>query len=52
MKHGSFRKAGEALNIDHSYLSYLLHGIKDNPSDDVLKKLGLRRRVIYERIEK
>lgn len=40
-KYGSYRKAGEALKIDHAYLSRLANGEKKNPSDKVLKKLGL-----------
>lgn len=48
--YGSLRAMGRALKIDHSYLHRLQHGQKTEPSDTVLKKLGLRRivKVTYE----
>lgn len=46
-KHGSMRGVARAVKIDHGYLSRLKDGKKLNPSDDVLKKLGLRRVVQF-----
>jgi transcriptional regulator with XRE-family HTH domain len=40
-QHGGVRKAARALEVDPGYLSELLNGNKDNPSDDTLDKLGL-----------
>jgi len=50
-KHGSLRKAARALKIDPAYLSNLRHGHRENPSDGVLRKLGLRREVTLRRID-
>lgn len=49
LRHGSLRAVGRVLKIDHAYLSRLYHGEKKAPSAAVLKKLGLRRVVAYER---
>jgi len=49
-RHGGVRLAARALQIDHAYLARLLSGEKDNPSDSVLRKLGLRKVVHYEPI--
>lgn len=49
-RHGGVRLAARALRIDHAYLYRLKSGEKDNPTDDVLRKLGLRRVVSYEPI--
>lgn len=46
-KHGSMRAVAKVLGIDHGYLSRLQAGKKLNPSDVVLKKLGLRRVVQF-----
>lgn len=46
---GGVRAAAKALGIDFGYLSRLANGTKTNPSDEVLRKLGLRRVVTYER---
>ena len=42
-KHGGFRPAARALRIDPAYLLRLRSGKKVNPSDAVLRKLGLRK---------
>ena len=42
IKYGSFRAAAKALKIDHAYLYKLKNGTKRNPSDKILKKLGLK----------
>ena len=44
---GSLREAASVLEIDAGYLSRLRSGEKSEPSDDVLKKLGLRRKLSY-----
>lgn len=44
----SYRRLEGVLGIDGAYLYRLHMGEKINPSDDVLKKLGLRRVVTYE----
>lgn len=49
-EHGSMRLAAEAIGLDHAYLYRLCAGTKENPSDETLGKLGLRKVVIYERI--
>lgn len=51
-QHGSLRAAARVLQIDHGYLSRLQDGEKTEPSDDVLRKLGLRRVVTYVRRSK
>lgn len=48
--HGSIRAAARVLMVDHTYLYRLSTGEKDNPDDDLLRKLKLRRVVAYERI--
>lgn len=46
-QHGSLRAAARVLDIDHAYLSRLQDGLKLEPSDAVLRKLGLKRVVFY-----
>lgn len=46
-EHGSMRAAATALGIDAGYLSRLASGEKNEPSDDVLSRLGLCRSVSY-----
>jgi len=46
-KHGSLRTVARVLDIDHGYLSRLRSGDKDEPSDEVLRKLGLVKHVEY-----
>ena len=50
-QHGSLRAAARVLQIDHAYLWRLQQGEKNDPSEDVLRKLELRRivRVTYVR---
>jgi hypothetical protein len=43
VEHGSTRKAADAIGVDHAYLHRLANGECDNPSDEVLAKLGLRK---------
>ncbi len=47
---GSLRAYAESVGIDVGYLSRLASGEKDNPSDEVLEKLGLRKTVVYTTI--
>lgn len=47
-KYGSRRKLGNAIGVDHAYLKRLEDGEKENPSDEVLDKLGLRKQVFYK----
>ena len=46
-QHGSLRAAARALEIDHGYLSRLQDGGKTDPSDAVLRKLGLKKIVLF-----
>lgn len=46
-KHGSIRAAARVLQVDHAYLSRLIDGTKANPSEQLLRKVGLRRLVSY-----
>jgi hypothetical protein len=48
-KHGGLRIAARAIGINYTYLSRLGKGQKTEPTDTVLKKLGLKRAVIYWR---
>lgn len=48
LEHGGFRATARALDIDTGYLTRLKAGTKTNPSDAMLKKLGLRKVVTYE----
>jgi hypothetical protein len=47
-RHGSIRNAARVLEVDWTYLYRLSRGEKDNPGDDLLRKLKLRRVVTYE----
>ncbi len=42
-RHGSLRAAARVLNVSAGYLSRLRDGLKTNPSDQLLKKLGIKR---------
>lgn len=46
-QHGSLRAVSRVLKIDNAYLYRLKTGEKLNPSDAVLRKLGLRRMVQF-----
>jgi hypothetical protein len=46
-QHGSLRAAARVLQVDAGYLSRLQDGSKTEPSDDVLRKLNLRKVVNY-----
>jgi hypothetical protein len=49
-QHGSLRAAARVLEVDPGYLSRLRSGEKDSPEDWLLRRMGLRRVVTYERI--
>lgn len=49
-QHGGLRKAARALEINFAYLWRLHRGEKRNPTPKVLRKLKLKRTVIYEEI--
>lgn len=46
--HGSVRAAAAEIEVDYTYLYRLSKGERKEPSEDVLKKLCLRRVVSYE----
>lgn len=48
-KHGSLRAAAAVLEVDVAYLSRLASGEKDNPQAWLLRRMGLRQVVTYER---
>lgn len=48
-QHGSLRKAGRVVKLTGQYLYRLQAGEKTNPSETVLRKLGLRRVITYVR---
>lgn len=48
MNHGSRRAYAAAIGVDHAYLKRLEDGEKENPSDEVLDKMGLRKQVYYK----
>ena len=50
-QHGSLRAAAKVLGCDAGYLSRLRSGEKENPSAILLKRIGLRRVIAYERIK-
>lgn len=46
--HGSVRAAAAEIEVDYTYLYRLSRGERKDPSDEVLRKLRLRRIVSYE----
>jgi hypothetical protein len=50
-QHQGLRKAALASGIKAPYLSRLRNGIKTNPGPEILRKLGVKRRVSYGRID-
>jgi len=51
LRHGGVQAAARVLQVDAGYISRLRSGKKDNPSPEIMRKLGLRRRVVFEWIE-
>ncbi len=48
-RHGSLRAVARVLAVDAGYLSRLHSGEKAAPSGKLLRRMGLRQRVVYER---
>lgn len=44
-QHESQAEAARKFGVGKAYLSRLLSGIKENPSDDVLAKMGISREI-------
>ena len=42
-RYESQAEAARQFDITKAYLSRLLSGIKDNPSDEILEKMGIRK---------
>jgi hypothetical protein len=49
-KHGGVRAAARATGINYAYLSRLGNGARSNPTDSVLRKLGLERIVTLRKL--
>ncbi len=49
-QHGGLVKAARAIDISPGYLSRLGYGSHFNPGASVLRKLGLRKVIRFERI--
>lgn len=47
--YGSYRSAADAIDLNYAYLWRLRKGEKTDPSDEVLRKLGLVREVTYRK---
>ena len=45
--HGTLTAAARASGIDAGYLCRIAQGKHPQPGDETLRKLGIRRRVIY-----
>ena len=52
MQHGSLRALARVLECSPPYICRLRRGVTKNPGAAVLRKLGLRRTVAYERLKK
>ena len=48
-QHGSLRAAARVLEVDVGYLSRLASGEKSDPGETLLRRMGLRQVVTYER---
>ena len=51
-QHGSLRAAARVLECDAGYLSRLWRGEKNDPGETLLRRMGLRQIVTYERTER
>ena len=49
-RYQGLRAAARAIDVDAAYLHRLKGGSKTKPSDEILRKLGLRKAVVYTRI--
>lgn len=52
VQHGTLRAAARVLAVDAGYLSRLANGAATDPGDTLLRRMGLRRIVTYERAPK
>lgn len=52
VQHGSLRAAASSLGVDPGYLYRLKSGQKKVPGVKLLRRLGLRRIVTYELLQK
>lgn len=52
-EHGSIRALAKAVMVDHSYIQRLALGEKTNPSEKILRKLGIVKSVTvtYQRVD-
>jgi hypothetical protein len=50
-QHGSLRALARVLECSPAYICRLRTGVTKNPGPAVLRKLGLRRVVMYERVK-
>lgn len=48
-QHGGLRAAALAIQVDHVYLWRMLRGTKVNPSSRLLRRMGIKKVVNYER---
>ena len=46
-QHGSLRAVSRVTGVNAPYLCRLKNGEKLNPSDDTLRRLGMRRHIYY-----
>lgn len=49
VQHGSLRAAARVLECDPGYLSRLATGEKNDPGEKLLRRMGLRQIITYER---
>jgi hypothetical protein len=52
VQHGSLRAAARAIQVEPAYLCRLGNGERARPGKDILRRMGLRAVLTYERIEK
>ena len=50
IEYGGLRAAARVLDVSPSYLSRLRDGEKINPSNKILKKLGLKKVILYVKV--
>ncbi len=50
--HGSLNGVAEALSIDKGYLNRLYHLDKVNPGRQILRRLGLKKVTLYQRLSR
>ena len=50
-EYGSLRRTARVVHIGFGHLHRIAHGETVNPGKDTLRRLGMRRIVIYEKIK-